>query len=212
MADRSKFTDEEWLERSYCKRVKNIIHHEDREEKLERQIKDLEKHIGDYENGLEDIKKRKWNPETKSIEIVLKDGSTKLVEFNRNEEDSKNEEEFNEWKQTDIDSVQNKIENDFKRDLKDRNEEKRVLMEMKLEGLDNEKEFWNSVTFDNQKEKFGYRLKDKEAQFTKLKKDKIYKIDYARKELGKDYKKYTGKKKVDLSFGKQVREKMMLYG
>lgn len=56
-----------------------------------------------FENGLEDMKKRKWDPETKSIEIKLEGGKTRTLTF-------KNEEEFNKHKQADIDAVKSKIE------------------------------------------------------------------------------------------------------
>lgn len=61
--------------------------------------------ITSYTNGLEDIKKRKWNPKTKTIEIPLEGGEKKLITF-------KNAEEFNRWLENDIDNVSKHIEHD----------------------------------------------------------------------------------------------------
>jgi len=82
----------------------------DRAKRLKpKQIKDhitqFTKAVRDYEKGLEEIKSRKWNPETKSIEIPLEGGKKKLMTF-------KNEEKFNEWHQADIDNVSRHIEHD----------------------------------------------------------------------------------------------------
>lgn len=55
-----------------------------------------------FEDGLKEIKKRKWNPKTKSIDIPLEGGGTKTLHF-----DSKKD--FDDWNKSDINNVDTKI-------------------------------------------------------------------------------------------------------
>ncbi len=79
--------------------------------KINDRISQFNRAVTSYGNGLKGIKKRKWDPETKSIEIPLEGGGKKLMTF-------KTEEEFNTWRQADIDNVSKHIEHD-KGEVKD---------------------------------------------------------------------------------------------
>ncbi|MCK5613882.1 hypothetical protein KAR91_69105 [Candidatus Pacearchaeota archaeon] len=71
--------------------------------KINDRISQFNRAVTSYGNGLKGIKKREWNPE--GIEIPLEGGKKKLMTF-------KTEEEFNKWKEADVDNVSKHIEHD----------------------------------------------------------------------------------------------------
>lgn len=203
MVDRSKFTDEEWQERSYRKTVGWIKGIEKREKKLNTRFKEKEAHLKKMDDDIQRVENFKLDKDG-NIDILLEDGSIKKHFLG-------SPEKLKEYQERELEGLQSKKES-VQRDHDDKKEERRVLIELKLEDNQKKKEFWKSINFSNQKEKFGYPLRKTKAKFDKTKKDKIYKIDYTRKELEKDWKSVTGKKKVDISFGKKVQEKVNEFG
>ena len=82
MADRSKFTDEEWVERSYRKTVKRIVDQRDRETKLSQRLQEKTDHLAKRDKDIERVEKYKLDKKG-FINIPLEDGSTKTIPYNK---------------------------------------------------------------------------------------------------------------------------------
>lgn len=106
-------SDSEKLEKYYKKRSNQIKGHPEREDKLLIRVQQKFDAKDHFDSGLEEIKKRVWEPKTKKCEIPLEDlldedfnviesGRTKIIEFG-------SKEEFDEWRANDIKNVKDKL-------------------------------------------------------------------------------------------------------